>query len=132
MTTDERTLRELMTPRPKTIGREQTLAKAKATMTELGVRHLPVLHGGRIEGILSSRDIALLERLPRVDSEVMTVEEAMSGVRVSFRIQAPHEVVEHNATKVDGDTLLWDYDMKALQKMGEEGADEGTLVRFKK
>ncbi|MAQ14702.1 MAG: CBS domain-containing protein [Sandaracinus sp.] len=68
-----------MTPRPKTIGREQTLAKAKATMTELGVRHLPVLHGGRIEGILSSRDIALLERLPRVDSEVMTVEEAMSG-----------------------------------------------------
>ena len=79
MTTDERPLRELMTPRPKTIGREQTLAKAKATMTELGVRHLPVLHGGRIEGILSSRDIALLERLPRVDSEVMTVEEAMSG-----------------------------------------------------
>jgi len=75
---NEKTLRELMTPHPKTIGAEQTLAIAKKLMSELGVRHLPVLHGGQIEGIVSSRDIALVERLPGVDSAKLEVAEAMS------------------------------------------------------
>lgn len=79
MTSNEITLRQLMTPEPRTIGQEQTLAKAKQVMHELGVRHLPVLHGGHIEGIVSSRDIALVERLPGVDPTTITVEEAMSA-----------------------------------------------------
>lgn len=76
--TESKTLRELMTPHPKTIGAEQTLATAKKVMHELGVRHLPVLHGGHIEGIVSSRDIALVERLPGVDPAELVVSEAMS------------------------------------------------------
>jgi len=79
MSDSKTTLRDLMTPRPKTIGAEQSLAMAKKVMLELGVRHLPVLHGGRIEGIVSSRDIALVERLPGVDTETLEVAEAMSA-----------------------------------------------------
>ena len=78
MTESKTTLRDLMTPRPKTIGAEQTLDMAKKVMRELGVRHLPVLHGGHIEGIISSRDIALVERLPGVDTAKLEVAEAMS------------------------------------------------------
>ena len=78
MTDTKTTLADLMTPRPKTIGAEQTLATAKKVMRELGVRHLPVLHGGHIEGIISSRDIALVERLPGIDTNTLEVAEAMS------------------------------------------------------
>jgi len=78
MTDSKTTLRELMTPRPKTIGAEQTLQTAKKVMRDLGVRHLPVLHGGQIEGIISSRDIALVERLPGIDTSKLEVAEAMS------------------------------------------------------
>lgn len=49
----------VMTPLPLTIDIEQTLAEAKRRMSELNVRHLPVLEGERLVGILSDRDVAL-------------------------------------------------------------------------
>jgi len=67
-----------MTPQPHSIGQEQTLSAAAAQMRELGVRHLPVLHGGKLTGLLSDRDIRLVEALPGVDPAVVRVEEAMS------------------------------------------------------
>ena len=40
--------------------------------------------------------------------------EAMLGVRMKaryvFTIEAPFEIVEHNATRVEGDVLIWEYD----------------------
>jgi acetoin utilization protein AcuB len=42
------------------------------------IRHLPVLHGGKLTGLLSIRDLHLVETLPGVDPEVVRVEEAMS------------------------------------------------------
>lgn len=36
---------------------ETTLEKAHALMRELDVRHLPVVHGGRVVGIVSDRDL---------------------------------------------------------------------------
>lgn len=60
------------------------------------------------------------------------VEKAMSGMKVVFRIESPHEVVEHNATRVDDRTLVWEFDMEKLKAMGEDGAAEGMIARFKK
>lgn len=67
-----------MTPQPHTIGDDQTLALARERMNHHGVRHLPVLHGGHLVGVLSTRDIALVEALPGVDITTLTVDEAMS------------------------------------------------------
>jgi acetoin utilization protein AcuB len=44
-------------------------------MNEHHVRHLPVLHGGDLVGLLSDREVAALEALP--GSGQLTVEEAM-------------------------------------------------------
>lgn len=77
MSNDER-VAAWMTPQPHTIGDEQTLAVAQERMRHWGVRHLPVLRGGRLVGVVSSRDIAMVESLPGVEVERVTVDDAMT------------------------------------------------------
>ena len=50
-------IRDHMTSSPITIGRSQSLADAARRMHEHHIRHLPVLEGGYLFGILSERDI---------------------------------------------------------------------------
>lgn len=71
-------VRDVMTPAPITIGRSQTLSDAARRMHEHRIRHLPVLEGGYLFGILSERDIDLVEGLPDVDPDTVKVEEAMT------------------------------------------------------
>lgn len=67
-----------MTKSPHTIGINATLAEARERMNEHGVRHLPVLEAGALVGLLSQRDIQLLETFKDVDAKEVKVEEAMS------------------------------------------------------
>jgi acetoin utilization protein AcuB len=70
-------IRYLMTPSPQSVGAEQPVAEAARRMRAHHIRHLPVLRGGKLEGIVSERDIALVLALP-LDPDKLTVEEAMS------------------------------------------------------
>jgi acetoin utilization protein AcuB len=72
------TIRAFMTPAPHTIGVEQTIAAAAEMMREHHIRHLPVLDGGRLVGILSERDVAMIGGLPGVNVERLAVAEAMT------------------------------------------------------
>lgn len=50
--------RSVMTPDPETVHEEASLFEAAARMTELGVRHLPVVdERGALVGMLSDRDL---------------------------------------------------------------------------
>jgi len=73
-----RTIREFMTVSPHTIAIERTLSDAHKLMREHGIRHLPVLEGGRLVGMVSQRDLHLLETLRDVNPAEIRVEEAMS------------------------------------------------------
>lgn len=66
-----------MAHNPHWIGPNQTLAVAHEMMKKHGIRHLPVLDGGRIVGLLSERDLLLVEGLKDVDRTKVTVERAM-------------------------------------------------------
>jgi acetoin utilization protein AcuB len=68
-----------MTPHPHTIGMDQSLAKAHEMMRTHQIRHLPVLHGGKLVGIVSQRDLHLMETFGAIDQEKVTVEEAMTA-----------------------------------------------------
>lgn len=79
MQTNSETVSQFMSMPAFTIGADQPLSAAEARMREHKVRHLPVLQGGRIRGILSDRDIDLVSGLPGVDTAEVTVQEAMSA-----------------------------------------------------
>lgn len=70
------TVSKYMTTLPHTIGADQPLAKAEKMMGEYRVRHLPVLKGGKLVGILSDRDVRLVESFRDVDPQDVTVEDA--------------------------------------------------------
>ena len=67
---------EVMTNFPHTIGSETSISKASEFMREYSCRHLPVLDGGRLVGIISDRDLNLLEKTQAdkstVASEIMS------------------------------------------------------------
>src|SRR5262249_30090432 len=63
---------------PHTIGTDQTLSRAHAVMREHGIRHLPVLRGGKLVGVLSQRDLYFLETISGVDIEIDKVADALS------------------------------------------------------
>ena len=66
---------DYMTAGPHTIGREQSLAAAKQLMHKSHVRHLPVLHGGKLVGVISERELDVIGALP--GSKQLSVEDAM-------------------------------------------------------
>jgi acetoin utilization protein AcuB len=96
----DKTIADYMTKSPHSIGYDQSLAHAHQMMREFHIRHLPVLNGGRLVGVLSDRDLAFLENLKDVNASKMTVEEAMTSVPYavtkSARLgQVAREMAEH-------------------------------------
>ena len=69
---------QFMTSNPVTIDRASTLAVARRMMNIHGIRHLPVLGDGRLVGILSERDLDLLESTAEIDPDVTRVGQAMT------------------------------------------------------
>lgn len=67
-----------MTPAPHTIGLDQTLDSAINMMNNYKIRHIPVLNGGVLVGIISDRDLKGVMTLKDVDPEKVTVAEALT------------------------------------------------------
>jgi acetoin utilization protein AcuB len=98
-----------MTTLPHTIGADQSLGKATKMMSELQVRHLPVLSGGTLVGILSDRDIKLVETFKDVDPETVKVEEAYSpDPYIASPASSLADVCERMARKKYGCALVVD------------------------
>ncbi len=72
------TIADYMTPSPHSVAVDRTLADAHSLMRQHRIRHLPVLEGGKLVGIVTQRDLHLVETLKGVDSNEVEVEEAMS------------------------------------------------------
>jgi len=72
------TIDECMSPSPFSIEPAQAMSEAHAIMREHNIRHLPVVVDGTLVGIVSIRDLHLMETLKDVDPEQVTVAEAMS------------------------------------------------------
>ena len=91
---------DFMTSMPHTVGSEQTITFAQQLMEKHGVRHLPVLHGGELYGIVSDRDLGMVAGLNEVNPDITTVEEAMTQEAYTVSKDTPlfavlEEMLEH-------------------------------------
>jgi acetoin utilization protein AcuB len=100
-----------MTASPFTIARDQSLAAAHQMMREHQVRHLPVLDGGRIVGLVSQRDLALIESLPDVNPAEVLVEDAMVEDVFTVAPDAPiAEAIESMIERKLGSALVCEHE----------------------
>ena len=102
-------VQKYMTYLPKSIGYDQTIAQAKDFMNKLKLRHLPVLKGGKLVGLISDRDINLVLQFNDVDANKLTVEEAYTPDPYFTAPTTPlNEVVAHMAEKKYGCAIVVD------------------------
>jgi hypothetical protein len=73
---------------------------------------------------------------PKLDPETeKMMNDAFKNLRVAWKITAPFEVLSSNATRKEGNTLIWEYDFEKLKKLGESPKaldDFAVNVTYKK
>lgn len=67
-----------MTKSPRTIGPQMSMAHAHTIMREHGVRYLPVTQAGHLVGMVTARDLAVVDALSEFVPKVLPVDETMS------------------------------------------------------
>lgn len=103
------TISDFMTKSPHVIGMEQPLSLAHKLMRAKRIRHLPVLHGGKLVGLISLGDLHLLETLPDIDPARVLVEDAMSQDVYNVRPDAPlRSAVREMARRKLGSAVVMD------------------------
>jgi hypothetical protein len=67
---------------------------------------------------------------PKLDAATeKMVKQAFDKMRVAYRITAPFPIVSHNATRREGDTLIWEYDMKRFEQMAKSKKPDDLQVK---
>ena len=98
---------DLMTADPYCIQRDESLRQAHKLMRMRNVRHLPVLKDEQLVGLVSERDLHLLETLKSVDPAKEPVAEAMTespfAVAPGARVR---EVVQEMLQKKYGSAVV--------------------------
>lgn len=100
---------DVMTPAPRAVAAEESVATAAAMMQQHGIRHLPVIKQGKLAGILSQRDVYLATEVfehptDRLEQPVWTI---CSRHAYTVDADAPiDEVAEHMANEHLGSVLV--------------------------
>ena len=103
------TVDKYMTSHPHTIVVDQPLSLAHKMMTEFRIRHQPVLDGGKLVGVISDRDLKMVESFIDVNSDTTLVSEALTEDPYSVSPKAPlNEVCAEMATHRYGSVLIVD------------------------
>ena len=96
-----------MTRQPWTIDRGATLTAAHQVMRSHAIRHLPVMDAGKLVGIVSERDLHLIETLPDADPDEVTVDDAMTeAVYVAAPTDEVSAVVDRMAARKLGSVVV--------------------------
>jgi acetoin utilization protein AcuB len=88
-----RTVGELMTPEPCCIPAASPIREAHKIMAAHALRHLPVIDGGRLVGLVSERDLLRLEAAFDVDQRRDPVRVAMTSPAYWVLPETPLSVV---------------------------------------
>lgn len=84
-----------MTTVPRVIAPHETIGEATAMMQRARIRHLPVLDGDKLVGIVSDRDLRFVTRLFNVDVDTLPVEQVMTKKPYTVSVETPLNEVAH-------------------------------------
>jgi acetoin utilization protein AcuB len=87
------TVADFMTPTPDSVPRGSSIAQAHRLMKERQIRHLPVMDGEELVGVISHRDLHLFTTLRGLYEDDVTVDETMSQAVFRVPPDAPLERV---------------------------------------
>lgn len=103
------TIDAYMTRNPATVGQRQMMDSAHRIMRENNIRHLPVVDGERLVGLVTDGDLHLLESLDDVDPKRVSVNEAMTHEPYRVTADTPlQRVVTEMARKKYSSALVVD------------------------
>jgi acetoin utilization protein AcuB len=121
---------DLMTANPVTVTPTTTIAEAWDLMTKLEIRHLPVIEKGRMVGIVSDRDLAVLDLGRRYTEEgAEAVKRALS--RTVEEVMSPEVVdVEPGTDLIDIVGLLIDHKVGALPVVHPDTGEVLGIVSY--
>lgn len=98
---------KFMTTTPHFIGSDESITTAHKLMSEYEIRHLPVLDGGKLAGLVTARDLAVMESISGFDRSKVTVEDVMNRNVYIVDPDAPmDEVCERMADMKYGSALV--------------------------
>jgi len=101
------TVQEHMTPDPVTVDADASVAAAAQLMRERNIRHLPVLEGGRLVGVLSERDVHVARGLRSLNLDKARVDMIMMSPPVVVTPDTPlSDVAAHMVDKHAGSVLV--------------------------
>ena len=106
--------RDLMTPHPLTVGPQASIAEVWDLMREVDVRHVPVVQGGALVGMLSDRDLGRVDlaRLLKIEGAGALRQELATPIA---EVMTSHVISVEPQTEVgDVIALLLDHKIGAL------------------
>lgn len=102
---------EFTTPNPITATTHSKVEELARVMKDHGIRHLPILDGSRLVGIVSERDLKVIAGLKALERVQLTAADIMSTDPVTVDAATPlDEVAFEMAEKKIGSVLVSDGD----------------------
>jgi CBS domain-containing protein len=103
------TISDFMTVSPHCIDPHEPLEAASKRMRQYRIRHLPVRSGGKVVGLLTERDLELIERLKGTEMHRTPVGEVMVADPYCVGPSTPvHEAAKEMARRKLGSVLVVD------------------------
>lgn len=100
-------IRHFMTRQPHAVEAGETVQNAGKMMTELGVRHLPVMENEKVTGIISDRDIKMVFSLIEETPNLFLVKDISYENPYTADIETPlKSVVMEMADKSYGSAII--------------------------
>jgi CBS domain-containing protein len=93
-------IKELMKRSPTTIQVDDDLTTARDLMVWMGIRHLPVLDGGKLIGILSESDVAAFQARTGTSPRTMSGHPVEEAMHTPVETSTPEESVDEAAQRM--------------------------------
>jgi acetoin utilization protein AcuB len=107
-------VRDIMTARPITVGRETPMLEARQRMFAERIRHLVVVEEARVVGIVTDRDIRLNLPSPATSLSVWEINFLLARLTVGAVMTAAVLVVDPDRPIAEAARLLIDHKISAL------------------